>query len=660
MSVEALFTVRYEEKSHQVEVSYNPGKYVAGVKELIVTKLRSNFDGFEDVKAGYLTLRTLDGDVIEGARMPEGDKFLADLNGSSVAKHPKSNYLSDIRFTTFLFAIDLTMQPARTLGKRDHNFYDWFPDDFRVCKKTKAYDDDEIGEYSIESNIDVIDMRDFPPMVNFNPEYSRVYVRPCYVTLFANLVELITEGRFNAMVTGNPGIGKSYFYLYAIFRFIKDPSLLGKWRLLINSGEHFHILNGDTFEAIDPPEILAIQSEKDILRLVDGKTTAGQLTGWKGSTVLIASLSNYSPENKPTHLMKNYESYYFFMPVWNDEELKDTNELLDVSLRQSEAELMEKVELVGHIPRFVLSKKTTLDMLLVEVKAVLNTANLLDMLHFVEGKNGVGDNHYSHRLLKMVPINSSHTVRAGYSLDFVSRGISRLALIESEKHVVAEFKKFALSNKDSDSAEFSENAYEYLIHRLFKIAPLQPLPEILEGKRLSDGSEFEITLPLNIDVKESFQKLEDIVLVLDQALYAFPSSKTQGAYDSFLWNGVETCYIFRITIAKEHSILYRPIKRFLEWIRKFDIAKLDIKFVFIVPTRAIVDQWNQPQKLVKSNGTVYQNEGNMVPIDQHVVILDMVDRVTSLRLVLHVIPSLVALKEITERITRRKLLLRAI
>ena len=517
------------------------------------------------------------------------------------------------------------MKIAKTLGKRDHNVNDWFPNDFRVCKKTKTYYDDELGEYPSESKIDVIEMHDFPPMVNSNPEYSRIYVRPCYVTLFAKLVELITEGRFNAMVTGNPGIGKSYFYLYVIFRFIKDPSLLGKLRLVINSGANFHILNGDTFEAIDPTEILAILSEKDVLRLVDGKTAAGQLTGWKGSTILFASPSNASPDNKPTDLMKNYESYYFVMPVWNDEELQDANELLDVSLQQSEAELMEKVQLAGHIPRFVLSKKITFDMLLVEVKAVLSTANLLNMLQFVKEKNGVGDHHYSHRLLKMVPIDFSRTVRAGFCLDFLSREIARLALIGLEQQVVADFKKFALENNDSDSAIFRGNIYEYLIHRRFKNAPLQPLPEILRGKRLVDGSDFEIPLRLSIDVEEPFRKLEDIVLVQHQALYAFPASKTQGAYDSFLWNGLDTCYVFQITIAKKHSVLYHPLKRFLEWIKKFDIADIDVKFVFIVPTRAIADQWNQPQKLVKLDGMAYQNEGSMVPIDQYIVILDMVD-----------------------------------
>ena len=79
MSVEALFTVLHEGKPYQVEVSYNPGKSVAGVKELITAKLKSNYDGFESAKAGYLTLKTLDGDVIVEDEMPKGKKFLAEL-----------------------------------------------------------------------------------------------------------------------------------------------------------------------------------------------------------------------------------------------------------------------------------------------------------------------------------------------------------------------------------------------------------------------------------------------------------------------------------------------------------------------------------------------------------------------------------------------------
>ena len=94
--MEALFTVRYEGKSHQVEVSYNPGKSVAGVKELIVAKLKDAIAGPRElsqmeVRVEDLTLKTLDGVMIASDEMPLGKKFLADLDESLVVKHSKGN-----------------------------------------------------------------------------------------------------------------------------------------------------------------------------------------------------------------------------------------------------------------------------------------------------------------------------------------------------------------------------------------------------------------------------------------------------------------------------------------------------------------------------------------------------------------------------------------
>eukprot|EP00475_Leptophrys_vorax_P035074 TRINITY_DN5741_c0_g1_i13.p1 TRINITY_DN5741_c0_g1~~TRINITY_DN5741_c0_g1_i13.p1 ORF type:complete len:479 (+),score=108.97 TRINITY_DN5741_c0_g1_i13:421-1857(+) len=476
--------------------------------------------------------------------------------------------------------------------------------------------DDSPSETKVdEVNYSCIEMRHFPPMVNKNPNYRKVYVRRCYVALFEELVKLIQEGRFNAMITGNPGIGKSYFYLYVIFRFIKEPSLLGNWKLVINSGDDFHILNGSTFEVVHPDHI---RLDENILRLVDGKTSPGQLTGWDGSTILFATPSNTYLENKPSHLMKNYESYYFFMPVWDEDELKDVNRLLDPPLQQPESELMEKVELAGPVPRFVILKKNTLGFLRRSIKSHLTSENLLDLLKFVESKQGVRENHYSHRLLKMSPMFSTASGDSDFVLDFLSREISRLVLYEAKEQVVAEFRKFALENNDPDSAKFRGNIYEHLIHRRFKNSSL---PEILSGKCLDDSSPFEIVIPLNIHMGPAFRKLEDIVLVLNQALYAFPASKTHGAYDSFLWNGVDTCYVFQITIAAKHNILNHCVKKFLDWIKKFNISNLAVKFVFVVPTE-MIDTWDQSQELVNSGGAAYTKKGHKISINQYVVPLD--------------------------------------
>ena len=77
--MEALCTVVFGGRPYEVVVSYNAGQFVAGVKELIVDELKSSYNGFDSVKAGYLTLKTLDGDVIVQDIMPDGNDFLAEL-----------------------------------------------------------------------------------------------------------------------------------------------------------------------------------------------------------------------------------------------------------------------------------------------------------------------------------------------------------------------------------------------------------------------------------------------------------------------------------------------------------------------------------------------------------------------------------------------------
>jgi hypothetical protein len=203
---------------------------------------------------------------------------------------------------------------------------------------------------------EVIEMNEFPPMVNNNPKHQILFARDCYRIMFDHILEdLQNNVKFNAMVTGNPGVGKSYFYLYVIYRLLDDPILLSGISLIINSGNDFFRLDGDSFISIDPDTWLRMDSS--ILKLVDGQTALGQLTGWSGSTILFASLSNDKGVDKPSNLMKNFESFHYFMPSWSLDELLTLNQLLDGSLKLNEEALMERVKLCGRIPRFVFGDK---------------------------------------------------------------------------------------------------------------------------------------------------------------------------------------------------------------------------------------------------------------------------------------------------------------
>jgi hypothetical protein len=162
--------------------------------------------------------------------------------------------------------------------------------------------------------VEFVDMKEFPPMVNRNWKCKKVFVRECYRSFFDSFVkELKNECGFNAMVTGNPGVGKSYFYLYVIYRFLWEPELIGRRRLLINSGDDFLLLESDLFIRVIPDTRLRM--DPTILRLIDGRTAPGQLTGWAATTILFASPSNNKTADKPREFMKNFEFFYYFMPA---------------------------------------------------------------------------------------------------------------------------------------------------------------------------------------------------------------------------------------------------------------------------------------------------------------------------------------------------------
>lgn len=66
----------------------------------------------------------------------------------------------------------------------------------------------------------------------------------------------------NMVVTGNPGIGKSYFYLYWIFRLTRQREVavkkLSSFKLVLNCGGRFHTYDSERKGFIELDETLFI------------------------------------------------------------------------------------------------------------------------------------------------------------------------------------------------------------------------------------------------------------------------------------------------------------------------------------------------------------------------------------------------------------------
>jgi hypothetical protein len=191
----------------------------------------------------------------------------------------------------------------------------------------KSNQDEEI-EDDEEKDIDFefLTMNDFPPLMHPQPSSKIIMVRPCYKVIYDQLLEYVMNEspRYlgeNLTVTGNPGIGKSRFYLYCIYRFIQDGT--NGRDLVINFGEEYHLYDfeaGEFCELQIPGCDNHFVQNRNVLRLVEAKST--KLTGWQGISILFSS-----PGVPGLHqYQKTLNRVKFIMPTWSFRELEILNE----------------------------------------------------------------------------------------------------------------------------------------------------------------------------------------------------------------------------------------------------------------------------------------------------------------------------------------------
>lgn len=143
----------------------------------------------------------------------------------------------------------------------------------------------------------------------------------------------------NLVVTGNPGIGKSRFYVYCAFRLIRglvdEEMKARKYTLVLNFGERYltYSWSEKVFVSIEGKAVLQLQDSANVLRFVEARSST--LVGWNGVSILFTSpaldeLSDYT---------KGLNSMSFICPMWTLAELRACNSILDEAQRLPDDEL---------------------------------------------------------------------------------------------------------------------------------------------------------------------------------------------------------------------------------------------------------------------------------------------------------------------------------
>ncbi|KAF0704118.1 hypothetical protein As57867_007403, partial [Aphanomyces stellatus] len=422
---------------------------------------------------------------------------------------------------------------------------------------------------------------DFPVLMNDNKKTS-VFVRPCYDELFKLLLKDIEKRNQSVGVTGSPGIGKSRFYAYCVFRLTQQP-IHGRIMVIECAKLSFVFEDGEFRQISTEEELLQYQFNKNVIRLIDG--LSNHLFSWTGVSILFTSpgYSDYKTFLKSTNVE-------YVMPPWTQKELSIAAEIADISIEA----VNDRFDVFGGIARYVFSKQV--DGHLRNATEAYSKVSGLEIFNVVSRREEVNEKMFPHRLLHMFPQHSSSQAYCRFYVTFGSNNIAEKVYDKLMNDCMDALTAFMVTNaEDTSSSGFRGKLFEIFCHRLWSSSGEHRLIGKLlhSDSQSSQEDEYSISIPAQVELR-SFSKLSEIPVsefaknlpgAEAKAVYFRPKQKNFACIDAIYWNG-QVCYLLQMTISNDHGIAHESLVKIHNWSTNLGIK---YEYVFVVPKRQVED-----------------------------------------------------------------------
>jgi hypothetical protein len=192
-----------------------------------------------------------------------------------------------------------------------------------------------------KQNLDFLEFLDGLPYAD--ESMNSIYIRDCYATI----AEEILARNKNATITGTPGIGKSLFLFYLLFKLVQ-----AKQRVIFHYSDDiiYYDAEQNVFEAVKAGNFKMIKGFYDtpVWCLFDGfNKKASHIDKYRYCKLVIST----SPRRDLVNDAKK-ESETYYMPIWTMLELERIAPIYkDIN------DWRERTLLIGGIPRYVFEKK---------------------------------------------------------------------------------------------------------------------------------------------------------------------------------------------------------------------------------------------------------------------------------------------------------------
>lgn len=399
------------------------------------------------------------------------------------------------------------------------------------------------GKYETIEN-DLVSVVKLPDKVQWLTEKSPfLFVRKCDRDLY-DIVRKLSDGKpeKGIVITGNPGIGKSWFLSYCLLNlaqeqktvFFESVSRNKAW--LFNSDGSVNVFAPITSLAFPS----TITDDANSIYLFDpaGKDPR------EPRQVSAFTVVTASPD--PRHYQqfnKRIGNKKYYMPCWTRDEITSILSCFP-NLNQNTVE--SRVVKYGGIPRYVL---TETDDWHPELEKAISGANLDDLQKSVGGPEVLPA--VSHKLLHYDPIGYVDCA-VRFASPYIADRISNKLLVE-QTHKAIEF--LQRSAHIPTLASVRGSLFENYAHSV-----LQGNGTWVIHGLTCDKKDEQLKLQNNNQtvVFESLDKL-----TLSKGVYYKPKSKRFGALDSLARLGTDI-YLFQMTVSQDHSISHAALKEHLE------------------------------------------------------------------------------------------------
>ncbi|CAK4618674.1 hypothetical protein AeMF1_017963 [Aphanomyces euteiches] len=263
-----------------------------------------------------------------------------------------------------------------------------------------------------ENDVEIMDMHYFEmefPVLVVNPGTTKVFVRPCYEELFKLLMENIDERVSSVGIKGTSGVGKSFFYVYCVFRLTLEP--IDGRLLVINCADRFYVFEDNAFRFVSSDdEIEHYRCDKNVIRLIDGEST--KLLSWSGVSILFSS-----PDSPGYEQFMNAIAVEYVMPPWNQQELQICSQITDTSDEEAD----ERYHEFGGNARLVFSKTP-----LPDIDGIFGKLSIKDTVRFMTAPD-MQDERQFPSILHMFPKHEHKRPYRGVHVSFASKEIRQEA-----------------------------------------------------------------------------------------------------------------------------------------------------------------------------------------------------------------------------------------